>query len=72
MNYYNMSKQQALEETQSSEDLGLTAQEAADRLSKYGANALAQAKRKSIIIKFLEQFTVIMNYSAVDYFYCAR
>ncbi len=60
MNYYNMSKQQALEETQSSEDLGLTAQEAADRLSKYGANALAQAKRKSIIIKFLEQFTDIM------------
>ncbi len=59
MNYYSISKQQAFDETKSSVN-GLTTQEAADRLLSSGPNSLVQAKRKSIIVKFFEQFTDIM------------
>lgn len=47
---------QLLNELDTDEKSGLTAEEAARRLAKYGKNQLAQTKKKSIIQKFLDQF----------------
>ena len=39
---------------------GLTSEEAAKRLEKYGTNTLAEVKKKPLILKFLSQFTHLM------------
>lgn len=39
---------------------GLTSEEAAKRLNEFGANKLAEKKKKSLAIRFLEQFKDVM------------
>lgn len=53
--YFDKSAQQALEELQASRE-GLGKTEAAKRLDQYGPNQLAEGKKKSAFIIFLEQF----------------
>ena len=53
--YFDKSAQQALEELQASRE-GLGKNEAAKRLEQYGPNQLAEGKKKSAFIIFLEQF----------------
>ena len=43
-----------------SQSSGLTSTEAADRLAKYGRNELDAGKKKSLLVKFLEQFKDLM------------
>ena len=53
----------ALEETYkllNSESEGLKSKEASVRLAKYGKNELAEGKKKTLLIKFLEQFKNVM------------
>ena len=54
-NYYSMTTKQALEAVKSGEK-GLSADEAASRTQQYGANALAEGKKKSPLVVFLSQF----------------
>jgi len=56
MKYYDASKEEVLKEVGSAQS-GLSEEEAASRLEKYGRNALTSAKRKPPILKFLSQFT---------------
>ncbi len=54
--FHNKSIEEACLETQSSES-GLSSAEAEKRLAENGKNALAEAKKKPAILKFLSQFT---------------
>ena len=53
--FFNRPAQEALTELNTSEQ-GLSAQEAKKRLEQYGPNKLSEAKRKSPLAVFLEQF----------------
>lgn len=53
--FFNRPAQEALTELNTSEQ-GLSAQEAQKRLEQYGPNKLSEAKRKSPLAVFLEQF----------------
>lgn len=53
--FFNRPAQEALTELQTSEQ-GLSSQEAKKRLEQYGPNRLSEAKRKSALTVFLEQF----------------
>ncbi len=55
MNYYLAEKQAVLDEL-STKNEGLLSTEASVRLEKYGRNKLNEAKKQSIIVKFLSQF----------------
>lgn len=55
MQYFDKDYKSALDDTQSSLQ-GLTDEEAADKLSKEGKNALEGAKKKPFILKLLSQF----------------
>lgn len=57
--WYTKSKEQAMEDLCTSED-GLCDQEAAKRLSTYGANELRQKQRKTFGKMLLEQITDVM------------
>lgn len=54
-NYYDQTCQQALE-AQNSSPKGLSGEEAAQRLEKYGPNKLSEGKKKSTLQVFFEQF----------------
>lgn len=58
-NYYDKSVKEVFSELKTSEK-GLSTQEAADRLVKYGENKLPEGKKKSWIVRFLSQFKDIM------------
>ncbi len=53
--YFDKTVLQALEQVKATAD-GLTAQEAARRLEEHGPNQLAEGKKKSPLVIFLEQF----------------
>ena len=57
--YHTLGKDEALAALHSGES-GLSAQEAASRLARYGKNELKEGKRKSLLQKFLEQFKDFM------------
>lgn len=54
-NYFNLSVQDALNQLKSSAE-GLSSAQANERIEKYGKNQLAEAKKKSVLQVFLEQF----------------
>lgn len=56
---YLQSVEDVFKEVQSSPS-GLSSQEAASRLEKYGANALQEGKKKSLLEKFVDQFKDFM------------
>ena len=59
--------QQTVEETfreQETEASGLTSQAAADRLKQTGPNALAEGKKKPVVLVFLEQFKDCLLYTS--------
>ncbi len=53
--FFNRSVEEVLQEQESSSG-GLSNAQAADRLTKYGPNALVEGKKKSVLQVFLEQF----------------
>ena len=68
MKEYLSEIKQVLEE-QNTKENGLSSEEAAGRLSKFGPNKLAEGKKESIIHKFLMELkdpTIIMTVSAAD------
>ncbi|WMJ90784.1 calcium-translocating P-type ATPase, PMCA-type [Anaerocolumna sp. MB42-C2] len=60
MNWHNITKEEVLKTLESSYDNGLSKKEVIKRQKKYGLNILESKKKKSIIIKFLSQFTDFM------------
>ena len=56
---YLQSVEEVFKEVQSSPS-GLSSQEAASRLEKYGANTLQEGKKKSLLEKFVDQFKDFM------------
>ena len=56
---YLQSVEDVFKEVQSSPS-GLSSQEAASRLEKYGANTLQEGKKKSLLEKFVDQFKDLM------------
>ncbi|MCB5955708.1 cation-translocating P-type ATPase [Enterococcus sp. CWB-B31] len=57
--FYTQSEEIVLEKMTTSVD-GLSEEEARKRLTEYGKNALEEGKKKSIFVKFLEQFKDFM------------
>ena len=60
MTPYNIPREALLQELSVSMDAGLSQQEAQSRLEKYGANKLAEKKKKTNLRRFLEQFQDVM------------
>ncbi|MCH3971453.1 MAG: cation-translocating P-type ATPase [Oscillospiraceae bacterium] len=54
-NFYSKSAEEVLREKESRHE-GLSAQEAGERLQRFGPNRLKEGKRKSTLVVFLEQF----------------
>lgn len=54
-NYFNLSVEKALTEQNSKID-GISSNQAAERLNRYGKNQLEEGKKKSVLQVFLEQF----------------
>lgn len=59
MAFYACSEERVLQDVQSSM-VGLSGEEAQKRLQEYGKNELAEGKKKSILVKFFEQFKDFM------------
>lgn len=59
MAFYTCSEERVLQDVQSSVD-GLSATEAQKRVQEYGKNELTEGKKKSILVKFFEQFKDFM------------
>lgn len=57
--FYTQTEQEVLQKMDSSLE-GLSDQEVKSRLASYGENALDEGKKKSILVKFLEQFKDFM------------
>ena len=57
--FHNKDIEDACQTLQTSKD-GLTSAQAQERLQKYGENKLQEAKKTSIIVRFLKQFTDVM------------
>ena len=57
--YHNKSAEEVLKAVSATEE-GLSSAEAEKRIAEFGKNALAEGKKKSLIVKFLEQFKDIM------------
>ncbi|WP_206911704.1 calcium-translocating P-type ATPase, PMCA-type [Enterococcus sp. DIV0840] len=57
--FYTQSDEEVLQKFDTTVD-GLSNQEAKKRLENYGANALDEGKKKSIVVKFFEQFKDFM------------
>ncbi len=60
MNYHSESISAVLTEVASNSATGLTGEEAAKRLEKYGANKLKEKKKKTTFQRFVEQFKDVM------------
>ena len=59
-NWYLLSANETIEKLNSNKENGLTLEEVEKRREQYGLNELKQKKKKSFIIKFLEQFKDFM------------
>ena len=59
-NYFNKTVDEVKEELKTDIQNGLTSEEVAQRQEKIGLNELKAAKKKSLIVKFLEQFKDFM------------
>ena len=59
-NWYNKSKEEVYKEFGISEESGLSNEQVEKNREKYGANELQAQKKKSLIVKFLEQFKDFM------------
>lgn len=59
-NWFNKTAKDVLDELKTDEENGLTQEEAKKRQEQYGLNELAAKKKKSLFIKFLEQFKDFM------------
>lgn len=57
--FYHQTEEEVLKTLQVTEK-GLTSQEAKERLERYGANELDEGDRKSLIMRFLDQFKDLM------------
>lgn len=60
MIFYNKTKEEVLNELNTDENAGLSSKEAIDRQKTYGKNVLAQKKKKSNLMRFLDQFKDVM------------
>ncbi len=60
--YYTLTGGEAAEKLGGSAESGLSPEEAAARLTKYGRNALAAAKKQTKLMRFLSQFKSFMIY----------
>ncbi|MBQ2712140.1 MAG: HAD-IC family P-type ATPase, partial [Clostridia bacterium] len=56
MNQHSVTKQELIKQLAVDPDMGLTTEEAGKRLSADGENRLKEKKKKSIVVRFLEQF----------------
>ena len=56
MEWYNKSKEEVIREFSTDEILGLSEQEASERLEKYGKNELSARPKKGFMTKVIEQF----------------
>lgn len=59
-NWFNKTVDETVNELKTNEESGLTTEEVNTRKEKYGLNELAKKKKKSIFVKFLEQFKDFM------------
>ncbi|MBR3720377.1 MAG: HAD-IC family P-type ATPase, partial [Clostridia bacterium] len=59
-NWYNKSKNEVFEEFGITEESGLTEKQVLENREKYGSNELQAKKKKSLFVKFLEQFKDFM------------
>ena len=57
--YHDKTAEEVLQAMDATES-GLTTAEADKRIAEFGKNALAEGKKKSLLVKFLEQFKDIM------------
>ena len=57
--FYTQDQDLVLQEMETSKE-GLTSSEAAKRLSEYGRNELDEGEKKSLLVKFIEQFKDLM------------
>ena len=59
-NWYNLTEEECLKKEETSYKEGLSEEEAKKRLAKDGFNKLKETKRKSFLVKLLEQFKDVM------------
>ena len=59
-NWYNKSKEEVFKEFEISEEMGLSDEQVIKNREKYGSNELQAQKKKSLFVKFLEQFKDFM------------
>ena len=59
-NWYNKSREEVFQEFGISEDIGLNDEQVLKNREKYGSNELQAQKKKSLFVKFLEQFKDFM------------
>ena len=59
-NWYNKSKEEVYKEFEITEESGLSNEQVEKNREKYGSNELQAQKKKSLIVKFLEQFKDFM------------
>ena len=57
-NWYNKSKEEVFKEFEISEEMGLSDEQVIKNREKYGSNELQAQKKKSLFVKFLEQFKI--------------
>lgn len=60
MKEYSQTRETVLVQQRSDQTMGLSQSEAKKRLDQYGENRLKEKKKKSILMKFLEQFRDVM------------
>jgi len=60
LKFHSTNSQEVLQHFNTDAVKGLTSSEAQDRLTKYGPNKLQEKKKKSLIMRFLEQFKDVM------------
>ncbi len=60
MKFYDKDLKEVLKELNADEKNGLSAKEAEERLVKYGENKLKEKKKKTMLMRFLEQFKDVM------------
>ena len=58
--FYAITNDEALKRLQTNDETGLSAQEAQARLTQNGPNALAQGEKKTLLMRFLDQFKDFM------------
>ena len=59
-NWFNLSYEKVVKKLNSNIDKGLTTEEVEEKREEFGVNELEQRKKKSIFVKFLEQFKDFM------------